>query len=206
MKEHQLLVSQIKHLKAKRPTRPKPKASRPNEYWGIDMTKVMIPSSGWVYLVVVLDWYTKKIVGHTLRIQSKSRDWLDALNSAVIDQFPDGIRNHRELSLVSDNGSQPASESFMKGCSELGIRQIFASYDNPKGNADTERVIRTIKEDFVWPRQWDSLFEFEESLADWVDRYNTDYPHSAIGYLTPQQFEDISKNTGCLSLTNFTAP
>ena len=41
----------------------KPRVKHPNEYWGIDMTKFMVESVGWVYLVVVLDWYTKKIVG-----------------------------------------------------------------------------------------------------------------------------------------------
>ncbi len=42
----------------------KPKPSRPNEWWGIDMTKVMIEGFGWVYLVIVLDWHTRKVVGH----------------------------------------------------------------------------------------------------------------------------------------------
>jgi transposase InsO family protein len=70
---------------------------------------------------------------------------------AVNNQFSNGIKTHSQLSLVSDNGSQPSSERFMKDCSILGIKQIFASYDNPKGNADTERVIRTIKEDLIWP-------------------------------------------------------
>lgn len=195
MQEHKLLVQYTKHLRATRAQyRPKPKPERINHMWGIDMTKIMIPSHGWVYLVIVLDWYTKKIVGYSLGVQSKARDWLFALGEAVLRQFREGIQNAKELFLISDNGSQVTSRIFMKECSTLGIKQIFASYNNPKGNADTERVIRTIKEDLVWPHEWESVERFKQALLAWIKNYNTDFPHSAIRYMTPQQFEDISKN------------
>ena len=71
----------------------------------------------------------------------------------------------------------------------MGVQQIFTSYDNPKGNADTERVIRTIKEDLVWPREWLTVEQLRVALDWWISQYNDDYPHSAIGYRTPQQFE-----------------
>jgi len=59
-----LTLKPNERLRAKRlPERPKPRPTRPKEWWGIDMTKVLTPS-GWVYIVLVLDWYTKRIVGH----------------------------------------------------------------------------------------------------------------------------------------------
>lgn len=193
MKEHDLLVKPNLKLKAVRDNqnnRSKPRATRPNQFWGIDMTKVMIESFGWLYLVVVLDWHTKKIVGYSISIRSKASDWLEAMNMACNNQFPDGIlHKDQELSLVSDNGSQPASLSFMRACSVLEIKQIFASYSNPKGNADTERVIKTIKHDFVWIREFRSSAEFTEQFDLWVEKYNTDRPHSTIGYHTPCDFE-----------------
>lgn len=193
MKETNLLVSANTRLKAKRgkfPYRSKPRASRLNQYWGIDMTKVPIQSFGWLYLVIVLDWFSKKIVGYSLKMRSKSEDWLDALSNAVNTQFPQGIlEKQKEVFLISDNGSQPTSHKFMQACSVLEIKQIFASYDNPKGNADTERAIRTIKEDFIWLKEWQNPFEFEEGLKGWINRYNNDYPHSSLGYQTPVQFE-----------------
>ena len=65
MQTHSLTVKGNVRLKARRtPSRSKPRPSRPNEWWGIDMTKVMTRLSGWVYLVVVVDWRTKKLVGH----------------------------------------------------------------------------------------------------------------------------------------------
>jgi transposase InsO family protein len=59
-------------------------------------------------------------------------------------------------------------------------------------SADTERVMRTIKEDIVWPYEWDNPFDFEIALAAWINRYNTDYPHQALGNLTPRQFYEKS--------------
>ena len=191
MKEEGLLVRKNERLRASRYVeRSKPVAERPNQYWGIDMTKVMSRYSGWVYLVVVLDWYTKEIVGYSVSARSKTEDWLEALNKAVNCIFPEGIREggYEVPMLISDNGCQPTSVRFMKECSALGIRQIFTSWSNPRRNADTERVIRTIKKDAVWPYEWDSIGELREALALWIGQYNTDYPHSSLNYRTPEEY------------------
>jgi len=190
MKENNLLVCRNMKLRACRtPLKAKPRACRPNQIWGIDMTKVMVSRWGWLYLHIVLDWYTKKIVGYNLNWQSKTKDWLDALGRAVNQQFPQGVRQKHRLFLVSDNGSQPTSVGFMAACNVLEIKQIFASYDNPKGNADTERVIRTIKEDLIWPNDFQTPFELQTALDKWVQDYNNDYPHSLLNYKTPSEFE-----------------
>jgi putative transposase len=148
MRENDLLVKPNWRLKAKRDNqnnRSKPRATRINQFWGIDMTKVMIDTFGWLYVVIVLDWYTKKIIGYSIRTTSKAADWLDAVNMACNNQFPEGIlRKKQELFILSDNGSQPTSEKFMQACSVMEIKQIFTSYNNPKGNADTERLIKTM--------------------------------------------------------------
>ena len=76
---------------------------------------------------------------------------------------PEGGRNY-SLHLTSDNGSQPTSASFMRACSVLGIKQAFTAYNNPNGNANTERLIRTIKEELVWVNEFTSLEEVEIKL------------------------------------------
>ena len=198
MKEYHLLVSKNSRNKAKRTAfLPKPRASCPNQIWGTDMTKIKIGSWGWYCLVIVLDWYTKKIVGYHISLQSKSKDWQEALHQAVNHCFPKGIKESRKmpLYLVSDNGCQPTSLSYMKACSDLGIKQIFTSWSNPKGNADTERVIRTLKEDLVWPYDWEHPFHFQRALAKWVDNYNHDFPHQALNYQTPcEYYQEYVKN------------
>ena len=193
MKEHGMLVTKDVRLKAKRgPIRPKPHADYPNHFWGIDMTKIRMTTWGWLYLTIVLDWYTKEIVGYSLGLQSKTEDWLNALGDAVNNRFPYGIKDNlkERLFLISDNGCQPTSQRFMMSCSLLGIKQIFTTWSNPKGNSDTERVMRTIKEDLVWPYDWDNPFDFEVALNKWIHAYNTDYPHQSLGNMTPEQYHN----------------
>jgi len=97
---------------------------------------------------------------------------------------------------MSDNGSQPTSLGFMKACSNLEVEQVFTSYNNPKGNADTERMIRTMKEELFWLREWESEMELSLKLNKWVEYYNRNYLHSARGYRTPIQVElEYQKNT-----------
>jgi len=189
MREHNLTVKPNLRLIAKRVSeRPKPRPDKPKEWWGIDMTKVMT-DSGWLYVVIVLDWYTKKIVGHYSGRQARTAEWLEALEKGLNREFPGGVRGHG-LKLMSDNGSQPTSLSFMKACSNLEVHQAFTSYNNPKGNADTERMIRTMKEELFWLREWESERELNQELDKWVDYYNRSYLHSAHEYRTPIQAEE----------------
>lgn len=189
MKQNQLLVSRETKLKAKRtPDRSKPRAEKPNQIYGIDMTKIKLTTHGWAYLVLVIDWYTKKIIGYRVDNRSKSSHWLLALNQAACMQCPEGTRD-KGIKLVSDNGCQPTSVAFMKATSLMGIEQIFTSYNNPKGNADTERVFRTLKEEIIWSREYGSMGQLESAIDQWVNYYNTSYLHSALGYKPPLQIE-----------------
>jgi putative transposase len=200
MRAHNLAVKRNTRLIAKRVSeRPKPRPDSPKEWWGIDMTKVMT-ESGWVYVVIVVDWYTKKIVGHYSGTRATSREWLEALEKGLNREFPEGVRGHG-LKLTSDNGSQPTSLSFMKACSNLEIEQVFTSYNNPKGNADTERMIRTMKEELFWLKEWSRQAELSMELDKWVDFYNKSYLHSALGYRTPIQteVEYLKNNTSHLN-------
>lgn len=188
MRCHQLLVTSQTRLRAKRSSnRAKPKAEYLNQIWGIDMTKFKT-AEGWCYVVIVLDWYSKKIVGYDISDRSRTKEWLSSLEQGVIKQFPEGVRN-QGLKLVSDNGCQPTSEAFMKGSRHLGIEQIFTSYNNPKGNAETERMMRTLKEELVWLQEWSSVSEAKEALTVWIEYYNANYLHSAHGYKPPNYVE-----------------
>jgi len=154
------------------------------------MTKFLISSLGWVYLVIVLDWYTKKIVGWDISFRSRAEDLERALEMALSQEFPDGVRG-KGLKLISDNGSQPTSTAFMRDMTTLGIEQIFTSYDNPKGNAETERMVRIIKKEVIWLNEFSSLEEAKEKMGHWINvDYNKLYPHSKLGYLSPEEFSD----------------
>jgi len=79
----------------------------------------------------------------------------------------------------------------------LGIDQVFTSYDNPKGNADTERLMRTIREELLWLREFRSLEEARTAIAPWITvEYNQRYVHSALGYQSPLEFEARLRREG----------
>jgi len=177
-----------KRYKAKRTeNRSKPRASRMNEWWGTDMTKFYVQNISWLYLVVVLDWYTKRALGYALSLRPKTELWLGALHQAVMTACPSGSRSF-EIRLMSDNGSQPTSRRYEKEFETLGIAHAKTSYNNPKGNADTERFLRTFKEEAIWPNEFESLEEAERSVDAFFRFYNEDYPHSALDGRAPDRF------------------
>jgi transposase InsO family protein len=141
--------------------------------------------------VIVLDWYTKKIVGWDLSLRSRASEWKSALEMAIQREFAEGVRG-QGLKLISDNGSQPTSIHFMQAMATLGIEQIFTSYDNPKGNAETERMLRTVKEEIIWLNEFSSLDEAKQKIGHWIDLdYNKLYVHSELGYISPEEFEEL---------------
>ena len=80
----------------------------------------------------------------------------------------------------------------MKDMATLGIKQIFTSYDNPKGNADTERVMRTIKEELIWIEGFQSFEEAKRKISRWIEvDYNKLYVHSQLGYMSPEEYEGL---------------
>ncbi len=188
MRENNLLKVNAKKLKASRKYKSKPKAKRPGEYLGIDSTKFWINGLGWVNLIVLIDWYTKEILSYGLYLRNRSNEWLDVLYSGLVKGFFNRGLNLSNLHLVSDHGSQPTSKNFMKFCKEYGIDQIFATFNNPKGNADTERVIRTIKEEVVWVNEFETLEEAKEAMERFVRFYNEEYCHSSLKYKSPSEF------------------
>ena len=198
MHKYGLLLSKENNNKALRTKRCKPIAIKPNSWWGIDMTKIKLKYFGWVYITIVIDWYSKKLLGYHLGRQSKSSDWLLALDIALHQQFPNGIKSYEHnLNLMSDNGCQPTSNIFKQNCRDLGINLVFTSYCNPKGNADTERFMRTLKEECLWLHEFDSLDELTMIMKDWFNSYNNSYLHSSLGYKSPLRFEAeyLKKNT-----------
>jgi putative transposase len=188
MKKNNMLLD-VKHHKAKRTVqKEKPKAEKVNQWWGTDMTKFYVNSVGWVYLVIVLDWFSKMVVAYKLNLRSKSEDWISALQEAVQLRCPGGSREY-SLNLISDNGSQPTSRKYESIVGLLGINHITTSYSNPKGNADTERFMRTFKEEVVYANEFDSFEEAAEAVNYFIKYYNEEYLHSTLGYLSPVEFE-----------------
>ena len=98
-----------------------------------------------------------------------------------------GIKAHG-LILRSDNGSQPCSRKFTEFITKCGIKGQYTGYDAPDQNAFVERVIRTIKEEAVWPFIYDIFIDAHQAMDDYITYYNNERPHSALGYMSPIEF------------------
>jgi hypothetical protein len=107
------------------------------------MTEVLVEGVGWVDIVIVRDWSTKKSVGHQASLRCTAQQWREAIDRAVNTPFPKGARGH-DLSRMSDHGGQPTSVAFLEACRALELSQAFTSDNTPKGHADTERLMRTL--------------------------------------------------------------
>lgn len=95
----------------------------------------------------------------------------------------------KELGLVlrSDNGSQPCSKKFVEFLSACGVGGQYTGYDAPDDNAYVERLIRTVKEEEIWPNLWDTLDEARAAIEAYVNYYNNERIHSALNYKTPSE-------------------
>jgi transposase InsO family protein len=102
-----------------------------------------------VYTVLVLAWDTKKIVGYCASNPYTAMHWLTAPGMVVNRQFPARARGEG-LALMRDHGSQPTAMMFMRACARSGDASNLHQLQQPMGNADTHRVMRTLKEECLW--------------------------------------------------------
>ena len=176
--------SRPKHVEKARPT-------RPNEYWQVDMTSFQLSDLTPLFLVVIIDCFTREIVGYTLDRRCRAREWIAAVRTAIEQRgITEGTA--RTLTLRSDNGSQPCSKDFVEYLGSVRVKGQYTGYNAPDDNAFVERVIRTIKEEEVWPNLWDTVSEAREAIANYMVYYNNDRIHSALDYATPKEIADAS--------------
>jgi putative transposase len=191
MREEGLSRPRIWH----RPLRPKriekARPQRPNECWQIDMTSFQLSNFVPLFLVVIIDCFTREIVGYTLDRRCRAREWIAAVRTALEQR---GITKEqaKELTLRSDNGSQPCSKAFVEYLGSIRVKGQYTGYNAPDDNAFVERVIRTIKEEEIWPNLWDTVSEAREAVEDYVTYYNNERIHSALDYATPKEIADAS--------------
>lgn len=162
--------------------RPLPK--RPNQVWAGDIT--FTPTSyGWVYLAVVIDLYSRKIVGWALANHLRADLVVVALKQAIASR-----RINRGVVFHSDRGSQYGSASYRNLMQAAGMKQSMSARANPYHNAWTESFMGTLKSEMLQGGSFiDHRDAYTEIFAYIEAYYNTRRKHSSIGCLTPAQFE-----------------
>jgi transposase InsO family protein len=132
-------------------------------------------------------------VGYYAGLQGPARHGRAALDMAVNRQLPHGARD-QGLCLMSDHGGQPTSTACISACSRLGIQHAFTSDGNPKGHADTARLIRTRNEACCWLPEWTGPLQLMGAFTDGSAHDNEHYSHAALGYKSPRRCAQDDRN------------
>jgi putative transposase len=151
-------------------------ASRPNHVWGIDITYVRL-RTGWMYLVAVLDWFSRYVVSWALDDTLELPFVLDAVQQALAIATPQ-IWN-------SDQGSHFTSPQYTSMLLAAGVQISMDGKGRALDNIFTERLWRNVKQEEVYRHDYGSPREARQQLAIYFPFYNQERPHQALGYRTP---------------------
>lgn len=167
--------------------------SGPNQLWVADIT--FIPTMvGFLFLAVVLDAWSRKIVGWAFSSDLKTRVVLDALDMALETRRPEDVIHH------SDRGSQYTSLAFGNRCKEAGVRPSTGSVGDAYDNAMCESFFATLECELIDRHRFRSHTEARMAVFHFIEGfYNPTRRHSTLGYLSPLEYErrrdDLTQQT-----------
>ena len=157
--------------------------SQPNRVWAGDITYIRT-ASGWLYLAVVMDLFSRRIVGWATASHQASLV-CEAVSLAIGSRQP-----ARGLLMHSDRGNQYASEAHTDLLAAHGLVPSMSRKGNCWDNAVTERFFLNLKVKRVWRKQYANHAEATQDIADYiVNFYNAQRLHSTLGYMAPNEFE-----------------
>ena len=164
-------------------------ATGPNEKWGVDISYLWT-REGWLYLAVVIDLFSRLVVGWAVSDRLHRRLALAALSKAItMRRPPEGLTHH------SDRGSQYCSIDYQIELRRHGITISMSGKGNCYDNAMVETFFKTLKSDLVWRTIFYTRAEAEHAIAGYIDGfYNPVRRHSALNYLSPAQFEKLARS------------
>ncbi len=163
----------------------------PDKAWVADITYIWT-AAGWLYLAVVLDLFSRRVVGWSMADHMKTELVLDALRRALGHRAPsgDGLMFH------SDRGSQYASGDYRKALDVAGISCSMSRRGNCWDNAVAESFFSTLKMELIYNNEFFLTYESAQTdIAEWIEVfYNRQRRHSTIDYVSPVDFEDRHYN------------
>jgi putative transposase len=162
-----------------------------NQLWVADITYIRLKAE-FVYLAVILDGFSRKVVGWALDHTLAMRLTVGALEQAVESRQPEpGLVHH------SDRGLQYASEEYLKVLENNRVIPSMSRPANPYDNASCESFMKTLKREEIYANKYDDLEHLRANIEEFIEQYyNRQRLHSALGYRSPEEFEQQIEATG----------
>jgi putative transposase len=154
-----------------------------NQLWVADMTYV--PTwAGFIYLAVVIDVYSRKVVGWAFDARMTADLVIAALNMALVTRKPESVIHH------SDQGSQYTSVAFGKRCEEMGVKPSMGAVGDAYDNAMAESFFASLECELIDRRSWKTMAEARLAIFTWIEAwYNPHRRHKGIEQQSPVNFE-----------------
>ena len=159
----------------------------PNLAWVGDFTYIAT-DEGWLFLAVVIDLFSRKVVGWSMRPDMQRNLVIDALEMAWFARNPG---KKAGLLFHSDRGSQYASEDFSDVLKEHGIRPSMSRKGNCWDNACSETLFSSLKVERLHGQRFETIREAKDETIAWLLWYNRTRMHSTLGYRSPAEFEQL---------------
>ena len=160
-------------------------AERPNQVWVGDFTYFRVKGI-WLYFCVVIDLFSRKIVGWRVSRNANTNLVTTAFRDAYAER-----NNPKNLTFHSDRGKQYDSNTFALLMQKYGVRHSFSFSGRPYDNAVAEAFFASFKKEEAYRREYTSEESFRKSVAQYIEFYNEARPHQTLKYKTPQEVEDI---------------
>jgi putative transposase len=151
---------------------------RPSQVWCADITYIPM-AQGFVYLVAVMDWFSRRVLSWRLSISLESDFCVEALEEAMERHGPPEIFN-------TDQGVQFTSAAFIATLEGLGVRVSMDGKGRYLDNIFIERLWRSLKYEEVFIKSYSTVSEARKGIDAWMLFYNDERPHQALGYRTPR--------------------
>ena len=158
--------------------------TKPNQVWCSDITYIPM-QSGFLYLVVIMDWYSRKVLSWRLSNTMEATMCLEALQEALETYGPPEIMN-------TDQGSQFTGLAWTHMVQQAGVKISMDGRRRWIDNRMVERLWRSLKYECVYVRDLSSGLQARRQIGQWITYYNTERPHSTHGILTPSEAYDTN--------------
>jgi putative transposase len=161
---------------------------RPNQVWCADITYIPM-AKGWVYLVAVMDWYSRKVLAWRLSITMETDFCVEALKEAMANHGQPDIFN-------TDQGVQFTAAAFIEQLEVQGVQVSMDGKGRFLDNIFIERLWRSLKYEEVFIKAYTSVAEARLNIGSWITFYNAERKHQALGYCTPNQIFAATRACG----------